>query len=322
MPAKMPTGAPWPLVSVVTPSYNQGQFIEETIRSVLLQGYPNLEYIVIDGGSTDESVDVIRRYEPWLAGWVSEPDNGQTHAINKGWQRAHGEALTWLNSDDTLLPHSLSTAVTHLFSEPGADLVYGDVCRTDAHSRQVRLQRGQPFNADRVIIQAHNPVSQQGFLMRRSLLDRVGLLDENLCFVMDYDFWLRVARAGARVRHIDTPLATFRQHPAAKTSTLYQTRIAERYRILENLFADPTLPARYRAQRQITQQAADRTAAYIAYQAGDAAQARAYAWRYIRNAKWRSSPLMLGLALIAWPGDQWMARAGGLFRAVRRWSRR
>lgn len=101
----MPDGKPWPKISIVTPSFNQGQYIEETIRSILLQGYPNLEYIVIDGGSTDGAVDVIRKYEKWLTYWVSEPDKGQADAINKGLERCTGEIFNWINSDDILLPN-------------------------------------------------------------------------------------------------------------------------------------------------------------------------------------------------------------------------
>src|SRR5262249_38814525 len=114
----MPEGQPWPRVSIVTPSYNQGSFLEETIRSVLLQGYPNLEYSVIDGGSTDESVEVLRRYEPWLTRWVSEADAGQSAAINLGFLPATGDVFGWLNSDDVYEPGALAHAATYLARTP------------------------------------------------------------------------------------------------------------------------------------------------------------------------------------------------------------
>src|SRR5262245_21335405 len=107
LPATLPDGAAWPRITIVTPSYNQAPFLEETIRSVLLQGYPNLEYIIIDGGSSDGSVELMRRYEPWLAYWVSEPDGGQSEAINKGWCSATGTVTTWLSSDDIYTPGAL-----------------------------------------------------------------------------------------------------------------------------------------------------------------------------------------------------------------------
>jgi len=107
----MPDGRPWPKISIVTPNYNYGQFLEETIRSVLLQGYPNLEYIIIDGGSTDNSIEIIKKYEKWLAYWISEPDRGQSHAINKGLKMASGEWFNWINSDDLLMPHALKTLI-------------------------------------------------------------------------------------------------------------------------------------------------------------------------------------------------------------------
>ena len=110
LPPARPDGSPWPRISIVTPSYNQGQFIEETIRSILLQGYPDLEYIIIDGGSTDQSVEIIKKYEPWLTYWVSEKDRGQAHAINKGFARVSGEIGGYLNSDDFYLPNALSAA--------------------------------------------------------------------------------------------------------------------------------------------------------------------------------------------------------------------
>ena len=126
LPDTMPDASLWPRVSIVTPSYNQGQFVEETIRSVLLQGYPHLEYMVVDGGSIDQSVQIIRKYEPWLAFWVSEKDNGQSHAINKGWRRAQGDIIAYLNSDDRLEVGALRCVAEMFVAQPGLAVVYGD----------------------------------------------------------------------------------------------------------------------------------------------------------------------------------------------------
>lgn len=139
LPPTMPDGTAWPRVSIVTPSYNQGQFIEETIRSVLLQGYPNLEYIIMDGASTDCSVEIIRKYEPWLAYWVSEKDKGQTVAINKGWHHSTGEVLAYLNSDDTLEPDAVVRAVTALEQDSQSDFVFGSCNLIDHSSKRFRV---------------------------------------------------------------------------------------------------------------------------------------------------------------------------------------
>ena len=125
VPPVRPDGSAWPRISIVTPSYNQGQFIEETIRSVLLQGYPDLEYMIIDGGSTDQSVEIIRKYEPWLTYWVSERDRGQAHAINKGLEHCNGRVFNWINSDDYLTPKSLSVVGNHF--SLSTDIVSGSV---------------------------------------------------------------------------------------------------------------------------------------------------------------------------------------------------
>ena len=137
----MPDGSPWPRVSIVTPSYNHGQFIEETIRSVLLQGYPNIEYIIIDGGSSDETLDIIRKYEPWLTHWVSEPDMGQSHAINKGFARCSGDVVAWLNSDDEYLPGTLGIVGHYMEKNPAADIVFGDQEEMDENGVTFRSVR-------------------------------------------------------------------------------------------------------------------------------------------------------------------------------------
>ena len=120
LPDTIQNETPWPKVSIVTPSYNQGRFLEESIRSVLLQGYPDLEYIIIDGGSSDESVEIIKKYERWLAYWVSEPDRGQSHAINKGLERSTGQFFNWHNADDMLTPNSIATMAAGMISQPEA----------------------------------------------------------------------------------------------------------------------------------------------------------------------------------------------------------
>lgn len=244
LPSTMPDGSPWPKVSVVTPSYNQGQFIEETIRSVLLQGYPNLEYIVIDGGSTDGSVDIIRKYEPWLAHWTSEPDQGQSHAINKGLERATGSILGWLNSDDVLLPGTVSRAVSRLHQARQVDVVYGSVNRIDSHGRRIPtpiLPRDvERFNKQTAL--TDNLVNSAGAFWRQAIMDRVGLLDQSLHYVMDYDLWLRMVMADGTFHRLPKPpVANFRVADHAKTVSQLEDSALEALTVLDLLCNEPSL---------------------------------------------------------------------------------
>jgi len=221
LPESMPDGSPWPRISIVTPSYNQGQFIEETIRSVLLQGYPNLEYIIIDGGSTDNSVEIIKKYEPWLAYWVSEPDRGQSHAINKGWERATGDLLAYLNSDDTYLPLALVQVATWWRENPSAAAFVGAVSYCDESSsiRNVgvpRLPMPAPLDLSVVDHEEWHLPQQSGF-WNRSVLGQVGrFLREDLHYTMDRELYYRLARAGTFILG-DMPLATYRFHGHSKS---------------------------------------------------------------------------------------------------------
>jgi glycosyltransferase involved in cell wall biosynthesis len=204
-----------PLVSIVTPSFNQAQFLDQTIQSVLGQDYPNVEYLIVDGGSTDGSLEIIQRYAPRLSWWVSEPDRGQTDALNKGFSHARGDILAWLNSDDTYQTGAISQAVAYLEIHPEAGMVYGDANLIDAKgdiigkfpARQTdyhRLQRGY----------VHIP--QQASFFRASLWKQVGPLDPTFYFAMDYDLWMRLARI-SELHYHPSLWANFRLHGSGKS---------------------------------------------------------------------------------------------------------
>lgn len=204
-----------PLVSIVTPSYNQARFLETTICSVLEQDYPDLEYILVDGGSTDGSLDIIRRYAHRLAWWVSEPDKGQTDAINKGFARSNGAILAWLNSDDTYEPHAVAEAVEFLQSRPEVGLVYGDAKFIDQDGRLIgRFPAAQTDY--RRLRRGYVHIPQQAAFFRADLWRKVGPLDPSFYFAMDYDLWVRLARLG-EVRYHPRPWANFRLHTQGKT---------------------------------------------------------------------------------------------------------
>ena len=206
-----------PLVTIVTPSFNQAPYLETTIRSVLEQDYPNIEYIVMYGGSNDGSTEIIKRYADRLAYWESEKDKGQTDAINKGFARSHGEILAWLNSDDVLYPHAVREAVAYLTEHPECGLVYGDSDFIDAKGNVIGR-----FNAKQTdykkLTEGYVHIPQQASFWRADLWKQVGPLDDTIYFAMDYDLWLRLAKI-SEVKYLpgNEPWAAFRLHADAKT---------------------------------------------------------------------------------------------------------
>jgi glycosyltransferase involved in cell wall biosynthesis len=214
IPDTMPDGSCPPLVSIVTPSYNQGAFIEETIRSVLLQGYPNLEHIVIDGGSSDNTLDVLARYGDHVR-WVSEPDRGQADAINKGLRMAKGEILAYLNSDDLYLPGAVQTVVEYFAAHPQVGLTYGDCQIIDSQGNFQGLLSAPKPNVKRLIHRAEF-IPQAAAFWCQEVIECVGLLDESLHCALDHDFFIRIARAFPMGRILQ-PLACFRLHGVSKT---------------------------------------------------------------------------------------------------------
>ena len=216
-----------PLVSIVTPSYNQGRFLRRTIDSVLSQDYPQVEYFVMDGGSTDESVEILRSYGERVL-WLSERDGGQAHAINKGLRRATGDILAYLNSDDVLLPGAIAAVVAHLRKNPAWDVVYGNARHIDANDQVLGDYPTAAYSLDRLLEDCC--ICQPAAFWRRRLMGRVGLFDESLHYAMDYDYWMRIDRAGAVFAHVPEFLACSRVYPETKTQS---ARLAVYREILE-----------------------------------------------------------------------------------------
>lgn len=225
LPDTMPHGGEWPRISIVTPSYNQGQFIEETIRSVLLQGYPNLEYIIIDGGSTDNTIEIIRKYEPWISYWVSEPDNGQTNAIQKGFDRCNGVIWNWLNSDDLLEVNALQSISKANSKEPLATVYSGKLNIFDDSTTlltHLHVERFQEIS-DLICVWEKWGNPQPVTYLSCYACRLVGGLDVSLKYAMDYELYLRLAlMPNFKVKLIDEILAKFRLHSDSKTVSQQQ----------------------------------------------------------------------------------------------------
>ncbi|MEP7340416.1 MAG: glycosyltransferase family 2 protein [Acidobacteriota bacterium] len=213
----------FPRITVITPSFNQGQFLEQTITSILDQGYPNLEYIIIDGGSTDHSVDIIQKYAGRLAYWVSEKDRGQTHAINKGLERATGDIIAYLNSDDYYLPGTLHQVAEYFGQHPDIDLLHGRCRNVDVTGQKIGERFGDISSYAEILDlwdiwwAKRNFVQPEVFWTRR-ITEKIGHFREELYFVMDYEYWLRILQAGGQVGRLDAELSCFRFQPDQKSN--------------------------------------------------------------------------------------------------------
>ena len=247
LPDLTPDGSPWPQISIVTPSYNQGPFIEETIRSVLLQGYPSLEYIIMDGGSTDGSVEIIKKYERWLTFWVSEKDAGQADAINRGLDRATSEIVNWLNSDDLLYIGALKRLALTYCLDKTAVLYNGSALRIDSEGNYGSSYSGRALLVEEAL-EGKVFLPQPAIFFRRDYWIQHGKLKEHLYFAIDTEFFLSCIVSG-RCRLISgPPLALMRIHEGAKTAkaSAMKPMFLERYEIFLKLSKNPTTPQRLR----------------------------------------------------------------------------
>jgi glycosyltransferase involved in cell wall biosynthesis len=209
----------YPKISIVTPSYNQASFVGDTIRSVLEQEYPNLEYFVFDACSTDGSIDVIKQFSDKLTYWISEPDKGQSHAINKGWKMSSGEILGWLNSDDMLAPGALLKVAESFSLNRNLGIVYGDWIFIDRNGVRLFDGIGAQTGFRRLLANGQiGYIAQPASFYASGLVRKIGFLDEHLHLAMDYDLLVRLSRI-APIKYINVPLALFRLHGDTKTST-------------------------------------------------------------------------------------------------------
>ena len=266
-----------PLVSIVTPSFNQAAFLEQTIQSVLSQDYPNLEYWVIDGGSTDGSVGLIQRYADNFKGWLSELDQGQGDAINKGFRRCRGEVVAWLNSDDVYSPGAIRRAVEVLEAHPEVGLVYSDVDSIAAQGEvltRMRYDHGQLED-----LMAFHMLGQGSVFFRRSILEKAGLLDLSHHFLLDHHLWLRMALE-TRLKYVPGEVwAAARMHPGAKNVAQAERFGEEAYRLVEWMQHDPKFASYWNQNRHKVLAGAHRLNAFYLLDGGYPGKALKAYWK-------------------------------------------
>jgi glycosyltransferase involved in cell wall biosynthesis len=228
----------WPRISVVTPSYNQGRYLEQTILSVLNQNYPNLEYTIMDGGSGDNSLETIRKYQKYLTHWESNPDSGQSAALVDGFRRSSGDILAYLNSDDVYVPGALKRVGEYFKRNDSTQFIYGDCLMIDPGNATIRRLYPIDFDKDIFLFDNHI-IQQQAAFWRRDLYRKVGELNSELCFCMDYDLFARFMAVGTVFVRLDQVLAAFRWHPESKTSRLLALADEEHDEIVRRIVGKP-----------------------------------------------------------------------------------
>lgn len=264
-------------ISVVTPSYNQEAFIRTTIESVLSQTYPHVEYLVMDGGSEDGTLEVLKSYGSRFY-WESKPDRGQTNAINKGWKKSTGEILAWLNSDDFYYPESLQLVASFFEKNPHIDWVYGDCNFVDEQGNLLRAYPTRPYNYLDLLVNTWNYIPQPATFIRRRVFESCGFLDESLNYIMDMEYWLRI---GERFQggYLPAPLAALRLHREAKSLRYLSGFARELVQVYQGYFSRNDLPENIRKVKRKALYNAYLHAADTAFWGRDIQSARSYAWK-------------------------------------------
>jgi len=273
-----------PLVSIVTPSYNQAQYLEQTIQSVLEQDYPRIEYSIVDGASTDGSLEIIKQYvgesggiPPVVAWWVSEKDSGQGDAINKGFARAKGDIIGWLNSDDMYVVGTISAAVNVFEENPDVVMVYGDMLAVDERGQTINVMKYKQLTLQDLL--CFQIIGQPSVFFRREVLEQVGGLDTTFHFLLDHHLWIRIAQRG-RILHVDQVWSAARYHAAAKNRAKAAEFGQEAFRILAWAESQPGLAETVRGVERRARASANRVDARYLLDGGQPFSALK-AWRRV-----------------------------------------
>jgi cellulose synthase/poly-beta-1,6-N-acetylglucosamine synthase-like glycosyltransferase len=256
-----------PKVSIITPSYNQAKFLEETIQSVISQDYPHIEYIIIDGGSSDGSIEIIKKYESRISYWVSEKDQGQADAINKGFAVATGEYIGWLNSDDCLSPGAIKKVVDAFILDPDVEFIYGDIDQGESPLTSEKLP-GREISLEQILISGDVPIPQQGSMWRRSVLDRIGGLGTAWHVVLDREFFMRMALK-CKIQHLPVTLGFFRYHADSKSISQMARWIDELPQMLKVFLDRDDLPKNIVALKKMAMARILLTCASLSFRVGD-----------------------------------------------------
>jgi glycosyltransferase involved in cell wall biosynthesis len=273
------------MVSVITPVLNQRGYIAGTVRSVLEQDHPNIDYIVIDGGSTDGTLEILEQYRDHIR-LISEPDGGQANAINKGLRLAEGEIMAWLNADDALLPGAIGEIARAFAADPGVVCVYGDCNYIDSRGRVLSRYPARPFDLRSLVVHSENFIPQPAAFFRKVCLDSAGYLDETLDYVLDYELWLRFSQVG-KFKYLPKELAHLRLHSGAKSVAAFASFGDELVAVIEDYFNQPGLLAELQHARQEAISRANLRAAHAAFWAGEMDAAR----HYSQKARWEHMPI-------------------------------